>query len=161
MDVIRGSGEIEEVGGEIVEVGGEIIEAGGEIIEAGGEIIEVGGEIIEAGGAIVEAGGAIMEVGTAMYWDMMRMNGIITHAEWVGKVDPKGIFTRYSRLKPTTGLTRLSSAAGWFLGAGITVLTMTDCNTVNGIIAIARMKEGGLLNVYEDRMMRELLYHKR
>ena len=55
----------------------------------------------------------------------------------------------------------LSGAASEFIGAGIVVLTMTDCNTVNGIIAIARMKEGGLLNVYEDRMLRQLLYHKR
>ena len=35
---------------------------------------------------------------------------------------------------------------------------MTDCDTVNGIFAIARQKNGGLLNVYEDRMLRKLLY---
>jgi RHS repeat-associated protein len=60
--------------------------------------------------------------------------------------------TRPSPLRPTPRF----SAAGELIGMGITVLTMTDCNTVNGIVALARVKKGGLLNVYEDQMMKQL-----
>jgi RHS repeat-associated protein len=45
---------------------------------------------------------------------------------------------------------------GAFVGAGITVLTMTDCNTAQGILGLVRQGKGGLLNVYEDAQMREL-----
>ncbi len=62
------------------------------------------------------------------------------------------------RSAPNRVFPSLLSAAGEFIGAGITVLTMTDCDTVNGLVAIARQKNGGLLNVYEDRMLRKLLY---
>jgi RHS repeat-associated protein len=42
------------------------------------------------------------------------------------------------------------------LGAEITILTMTDCNTVNGIMALVRQGKGGLANYYEDQDMKEL-----
>jgi RHS repeat-associated protein len=37
-----------------------------------------------------------------------------------------------------------------------TVLTMTDCNTANGIVALVRQGKGGLLNAYEDMQMKQL-----
>lgn len=49
-----------------------------------------------------------------------------------------------------------SGALSEFIGAGITVLTMTDCNTVNGILGLVRQGKGGLLNVYEDQMMKQI-----
>jgi hypothetical protein len=61
---------------------------------------------------------------------------------------------------PTKLFPGFSTAFSEFVGAGITVLTMTDCDTANGILAIARMKKGGLLNVYEDRMVRKLIYEQ-
>jgi RHS repeat-associated protein len=45
---------------------------------------------------------------------------------------------------------------GAFVGAGITILTMTDCNTAQGIIGLVRQGKGGLLNVWEDQQMKEL-----
>ena len=50
----------------------------------------------------------------------------------------------------------VSDAIGEFVGAGIVVLTMTDCDTVNGILGLARQSRGGLLNVWEDRAMKQL-----
>jgi hypothetical protein len=43
-----------------------------------------------------------------------------------------------------------------FVGAGITVLVMTDCDTVNGILGLVRQGKGGVLNYYEDRMLKEI-----
>jgi len=105
----------------------------------GGAIVEAGGEIVEAGGEIVEAGGEIVEV---------------------AEKNEKAVARRPRVPRPTSPrmFPGLSGAFGEFLGAGITILTMTDCDTVNGLVAIARQKNGGLLNVYEDRMLRKLLY---
>jgi RHS repeat-associated protein len=43
-----------------------------------------------------------------------------------------------------------------FIGAGITILTMTDCDTANGILGLVRQGKGGMLNIYEDRLRRQL-----
>ena len=51
---------------------------------------------------------------------------------------------------------RLFAPVGIFVQAGFTVLTMTDCNTVNGILGLVRQGKGGLLNVYEDQQMKQL-----
>jgi RHS repeat-associated protein len=50
----------------------------------------------------------------------------------------------------------LSGAFSIFVDSGITILTMTDCNTVNGIFGLVRQGKGGLLNIYEDQMMKQL-----
>jgi len=99
---------------------------------AGGEIVEVtGGEIVEVtGGEIEEAGGEIMEVPV---------------------LEPLP-----ERFTPTRVFPGVSGAFSQFVGAGITILTMTDCNTVEGILALVRQGKGGLANKYEDRMMKEL-----
>jgi hypothetical protein len=39
---------------------------------------------------------------------------------------------------------------------GITILTMTDCNTVQGILGLVRQGKGGSVNIYQDRMLKEL-----
>jgi RHS repeat-associated protein len=43
-----------------------------------------------------------------------------------------------------------------FVGAGITILTMTDCNTANGIVGLVRQGKGGMLNAYADQQMKYL-----
>lgn len=50
----------------------------------------------------------------------------------------------------------LTGAFSEFLGAGITVLTMTDCNTVEGIFALVRQGKGGMANKYADRLYKQL-----
>jgi hypothetical protein len=50
----------------------------------------------------------------------------------------------------------LLEAAGEFVGAGITILTMTDCNTVEGIFALVRQGKGGMANKYADRLYKQL-----
>jgi hypothetical protein len=47
-------------------------------------------------------------------------------------------------------------AASEFIGAGITILTMTDCDTANGILGLVRQGKGGMLNIYEDRLRKQL-----
>jgi RHS repeat-associated protein len=133
---------------------------------AGGEIVEV----IFAG-EIVEVLGEIVEVGSPAYWrilqgpyrqsQLVRQN-IISLKEYLERFSRGGNYLKTvverPRPLPASQFSRLSGALGSFVGAGITVLTMTDCDTVNGLVAIARQKNGGLLNVYEDRMLRKLLY---
>ncbi len=46
--------------------------------------------------------------------------------------------------------------AGEFLGAGITILTMTDCNTAEGIFALVRQGKGGMANKHADRLYKQL-----
>ena len=53
-----------------------------------------------------------------------------------------------------TNLSSVSGPLNIFVGAGITILTMTDCNTVQGIFGLVRQGKGGLLNLYEDRQMK-------
>jgi RHS repeat-associated protein len=49
------------------------------------------------------------------------------------------------------------SAVGWqFIGAGLTILTMTDCDTVNGIFGLMRVQRGELLNESENNQMKQL-----
>lgn len=55
-----------------------------------------------------------------------------------------------------TPASRLSSSIGWAIGAGITVLTMTDCDTVEGIFSLVRQGKGGMANKYADRMYKQL-----
>jgi len=49
-----------------------------------------------------------------------------------------------------------SGAFSEVVGAGTTILTMTDCNTVNGIWGLVRQGRGGLLNIYEDQLKQQL-----
>jgi RHS repeat-associated protein len=42
------------------------------------------------------------------------------------------------------------------IGAGAQILLMTDCDVVNGIFGLVRQGKGGLLNMYEDQMMKDL-----
>jgi RHS repeat-associated protein len=51
---------------------------------------------------------------------------------------------------------RISTAVGSVIGAGITILTSTDCNVANGILGLVRQGKGGSVNVYQDRMLKEL-----
>lgn len=55
-----------------------------------------------------------------------------------------------------------SFPTGWtapaspFIGAGLTILMMTDCDTANGIFGLVRQGKGGVLNYYEDRQLKLL-----
>ena len=55
-----------------------------------------------------------------------------------------------------TSFPRFAGPLNVFVGAGITILTMTDCNTVNGILGLVRQGKGGSLNIYEDRLLKQL-----
>jgi RHS repeat-associated protein len=46
--------------------------------------------------------------------------------------------------------------AGGVVGMGITVLQMTDCNTVQGILSLVRQGRGGLANKNADRLYRAI-----
>jgi len=72
------------------------------------------------------------------------------------RVRTRPLAPRVSRPIPMRTYVGFSGALNEFFGAGITILTMTDCNTVEGILALARVSKGGLLNKYEDRMMKQL-----
>ncbi|HEX4262949.1 MAG TPA: RHS repeat-associated core domain-containing protein [Verrucomicrobiae bacterium] len=126
------AGEVTEVtGGEMMEVpGGEMVEAsGGEMVEVtGGEIVDVtGGEMVEV------AGGELMEVAETVEVALERAPAL-----------------------EATSFSGLSRTFGGFIGAGLTILTMTDCNTVNGILGLVRQGNGGVLNIYEDRLLKQL-----
>jgi RHS repeat-associated protein len=45
---------------------------------------------------------------------------------------------------------------GGIVDMGMTILTMTDCNVVNGIFGLVRQGKGGSVNFYQDRMLKEL-----
>lgn len=47
-----------------------------------------------------------------------------------------------------------------FIGAGITILTMTDCNTVEGIFALYRQGSGGMANKHADKLLKDLKRQK-
>jgi hypothetical protein len=114
--------------GELQEVGG------GELQEAvGGELQEVEGEIVEVtGGEIVEVTGD--EAIETLASRLPEIPGGISSLKGIGFA---GVFNDIT-------------------GIGLTILTMTDCNVANGIFALARVGKGGLLNVYEDQMMKQL-----
>jgi RHS repeat-associated protein len=70
---------------------------------------------------------------------------------------PAGEFVPLEGLSEPSPFTGIGiPVIGAFVGAGITVLTMTDCNTAQGILGLVRQGKGGLLNVYEDEQMKEL-----
>jgi RHS repeat-associated protein len=106
--------------------------AGGELEEVGGELTEVAdGELAEVtGGELEEAGGELMEV--------------------------PDLGPPPERFKPTRSFPGVSGAFTEFIGAGITILSMTDCDVVNGIFGLVRQGKGGMLNMYEDQMYKEL-----
>lgn len=59
-------------------------------------------------------------------------------------------------IAPPTDYGGFSRAAGVFVDAGMTMLTMANCDTVEGIFGIMRVRRGELLNKYENVMMKEL-----
>jgi RHS repeat-associated protein len=144
---------------------------GGEIVEVMGEIVEVPavwGELAE----ISPLWGELVEVGTPDYWRMLRpgthrwnelfRHGIITEREFWSK-SPIGRQAWFQKLneKPTPRITPYrfigaSGAVGAFVGAGITVLTLTSCETVEGIFALHRQGKGGMANKHADKLWRQL-----
>jgi len=68
--------------------------------------------------------------------------------------------SRIPRPGPPTRFTGVSGAANVFISAGITILTMTDCDTVQGIFALYRQGNGGMANKYADKLMRDLKRQK-
>jgi RHS repeat-associated protein len=70
---------------------------------------------------------------------------------------PRGTFLPVEGLPEPSPVTGIGiPVIGVFVGAAMTVLTMTDCNTAQGILGLVRQGKGGLLNVYEDAQMKEL-----
>jgi len=123
---IQGTGEIQDVDGT-----GEIpnpnqAEADELFAYAEDDLSRSGGEIVEAGGEIVEV-----------------MDTVETIVERAPQIEP-------------TSFSGFFRTGGAFIGAGITILTMTDCNTANGILGLVRQGRGGLLNVYEDQLKQQL-----
>ena len=57
---------------------------------------------------------------------------------------------------PERGYPGFSGVFTEIVREGFTILTMTDCNTVNGIFALARVQRGELANAYENMEMKEL-----
>lgn len=51
---------------------------------------------------------------------------------------------------------RLPGIITWVIQAEITILTMTDCNVVNGILGLVRQGKGGSVNAYQDEMLKEI-----
>ena len=66
------------------------------------------------------------------------------------------IRTPLARPAPPRVFPSAFTAAGEFIGAGFTILSMTDCDTAEGIFALVRVSKGGLLNKYENRMMKDV-----
>ncbi len=129
-----------------------------------------GGEIVEViGGEIVEVFGEIVEVGSPRYWLMMWQRGTISQKEfWLRSgwsrdelVRKLGLGEKFPSLRPArpslpARSPGLSAAAGWLVGAGITVLTLTDCNTVEGIFSLYRQGNGEMANMHADKLYKEI-----
>lgn len=62
---------------------------------------------------------------------------------------------RASHLGPTR-MPGPSAVLGGFLEMGMTILTMTDCNTVEGIFSLYRQGNGGMANKHADKLYREI-----
>jgi RHS repeat-associated protein len=138
----------------------------------GGEIIEVlGGEIVEVPGLW----GELVEMGTPDYWKTLKpgahrwnelyKRGIISQWEWMEKLDEKSPVRRYwykTRLRTSkpyllpARVTGPSGTFGGFVGMGLTVLTMANCDVAEGISALMRVRRGELANKYENEMMKQL-----
>jgi RHS repeat-associated protein len=131
---------------------------GGEIEEAGGEVEEVGGEIEEvAGGEIEEVtGGEIRDLTQEEMWEYLADQGHGQIVEVTEEAVENPIPVRVAPAPRTMMYPGFSGALTEFVGAGITILTMTDCNTVNGILGLVRQGKGGALNVYEDRLLKQI-----
>lgn len=62
---------------------------------------------------------------------------------------------RASHLGPTR-MPGPSAVLGGFLDMGLTILTMTDCNTVEGIFSLYRQGNGGMANKHADKLYKEI-----
>jgi RHS repeat-associated protein len=141
----------------------------------GGEIVEVLGEIVEVPaiwgelGEIAPVWGQLVEVGTPDYWRTLRggttrwnelyRRGVISQREWLEKANRPLFEKMYPKAKPRiapTKFTGISGGAGAFIGAGITILAMTDCNTAEGIFALYRQGNGGMANKHADKLFKQL-----
>jgi len=60
------------------------------------------------------------------------------------------------RPTPATRTATFSSPLNTFVGAGITVLTMTSCDTVEGILSLVRQGKGGMANKHADKLWKKL-----
>jgi RHS repeat-associated protein len=144
---------------------------GGEIVEVLGEIVEVPavwGELAD----LAPVWGELVEVGTPDYWRLLRpgtsrwnelfRHGIITEKEFWSKspVSRQSWFQKLNkspapRITPPR-FTGVSGAVGAFVGAGITVLTMTSCDTVEGIFSLYRQGNGGMANKHADKLWKKI-----
>ena len=105
------------------------------------------GEIVEVSDDLAKVSDEILDVGTRAKPVAQRVRRLPYRA-------PKP--SRTPRSAPTHSYPGLSGAFSGFLDAGLTILTMTDCNTVNGIQGLLRQGNGGSVNIYQDRMLKEL-----
>jgi RHS repeat-associated protein len=106
----------------------------------------------EAGEIREVSSGEIRELTEEEMWQYLEEHGQIqevTETTVEGSITPR-VAPRTMRYPGFTG------AAGEFIGAGFTILTMTDCNTVNGILGLVRQGKGGLLNYNEDQQMKQI-----
>ena len=61
-----------------------------------------------------------------------------------------------NRALPGPRATGISGAFGGIVSAGLTVLTMSNCDTANGILSLVRQGKGGLANKNADRLFRQI-----
>jgi len=144
-DSIQGTGDIQEVEGaeEIQEV-----ESVNEFQEMNWAEADELFQYIEDGQ--FRAGGEIMEV--------MQDEEIaqLTQEAVLEKAPTPGLMQNLEEFAPIRKFPGFSGAVSEVAGAGLTILTMTDCNTANGILGLVRQGKGGMLNVYEDRLRKQL-----
>jgi RHS repeat-associated protein len=69
---------------------------------------------------------------------------------------PRPTLPRPMPAAPSTSFAGLSGAAGGLVGSGLTVLTMTDCNTAEGIFALVRQGKGGMANKHADKLFKQI-----
>src|SRR6185369_7657813 len=137
LEGLKGSGEIVEVVEEPSVIVGEISEP---VSEVAGEVAEPAAEV--AGEVAGEVAEPVVEV----------------VAEAVEPVAEQTVI-RLPRIRLPSAPPRFigpSGAVAPFLSAGITILTMTDCNTAHGIFALYRQGSGGMANKYADQQMRQI-----
>jgi RHS repeat-associated protein len=114
-----------------------------------GEIVEVLGDELEELPALLEELPALLEEVPALIEEVDLL--ILRSTKFYQAFGPPPV-----RLNLPRAGTGFSGAAWSFIGAGITILSMTDCDTINGIFALVRQGKGGLANMYEDEQYKQL-----
>jgi RHS repeat-associated protein len=107
-----------------------------------------------AGGDVVEAGGGMADIKVEKVESKITRKPRSYSNGMRHKARPLPPERRIPT--PSSPGTGPSGAFGAILEAGMTMLTMANCDTVEGIFAIMRVRRGELSNKYENEMMKEV-----